>query len=74
MTLVTYSTILTFAGAIITERVFGWNGLGEWFTDSTHHSDVNSVAMITLFSAVLVLIAGMLSDLITAMLDPRVRL
>jgi peptide/nickel transport system permease protein len=74
MTLVTYSTILTFAGAIITEQVFGWNGLGQWFTDSTHHADVNSVAMITLFSAVLVLIAGMVSDLITAMLDPRVRL
>jgi peptide/nickel transport system permease protein len=74
MTLVTYSTILTFAGAIITERVFGWNGLGAWFTDSTRHSDVNSVAMITLFSAVLVLIAGMLSDFITALLDPRVRL
>ncbi|NUR60680.1 MAG: ABC transporter permease [Catenulispora sp.] len=74
MTLVTYSTITTFAGAIITERVFGWNGLGAWFTDSTRHSDVNSVAMITLFSAVLVLIAGMLSDVITAMLDPRVRL
>jgi len=74
MTLVTYSTILTFAGAIITEQVFGWNGLGAWFTDSTRHSDVNSVAMITLFSAVLVLIAGMLSDFITALLDPRVRL
>jgi len=74
MTLVTYSTILTFAGAIITEQVFGWNGLGQWFTDSTRHSDVNSVAVITLFSAVLVLIAGMASDLITAALDPRVRL
>jgi len=74
MTLVTYSTITTFAGAIITERVFGWNGLGSWFTDATNHADVNSVAMITLFSAVLVLIAGMLSDVITAVLDPRVRL
>lgn len=74
MTLVTYSTITTFAGAIITEQVFGWNGLGSWFTDSTRHSDVNSAAMITLFSAVLVLIAGMLSDIITAVLDPRVRL
>ncbi|GAA2000420.1 ABC transporter permease [Catenulispora subtropica] len=74
MTLVTYSTITTFAGAIITERVFGWNGLGSWFTDATRHADVNSVAMITLFSAVLVLIAGMLSDVITAVLDPRVRL
>jgi peptide/nickel transport system permease protein len=74
MTLVTYSTILTFAGAIITERVFGWNGLGNWFTTSVRNSDVNSVALITLFSAVLVLIAGMLSDIVTALLDPRVRL
>ncbi|GAA2066139.1 ABC transporter permease [Catenulispora yoronensis] len=74
MTLITYSTITTFAGAIITERVFGWNGLGSWFSDSTRHADVNSVAIVTLFSAVLVLIAGMLADVITAVLDPRVRL
>jgi peptide/nickel transport system permease protein len=34
---------------------------------------VNSVAAVTLFVAVLVLIAGFLSDLVYAMLDPRVR-
>ncbi len=74
MTLVTFSTITTFAGAIITENVFNWNGLGAWFTDATSKADVNSVAAISIFTAILVLIAGLLSDIVTAALDPRVRL
>jgi peptide/nickel transport system permease protein len=74
MTLVTYSTITIFAGAIITENVFNWNGLGAWFTDAVNKADVNSVAAIAIFTAVLVLIAGLLSDIVTAVLDPRVRL
>ncbi len=36
-------------------------------------NDVNAVVAVTLFAAVLVLIAGMVSDLATAVLDPRVR-
>jgi peptide/nickel transport system permease protein len=47
--------------------------MGEWFVDSIGQGDVNAVAAIVLFSAVLVLIAGFLSDLAQALLDPRIR-
>jgi peptide/nickel transport system permease protein len=47
--------------------------MGEWFIDSVTTSDVNVVAAVTLFAAVLVLIAGLLADLAYAALDPRVR-
>jgi peptide/nickel transport system permease protein len=74
MTLVAFGTITTFTGAIITESVFTWHGLGEWFTISVNHDDANAVAVVTLFSAFLVLLASMASDIVTAALDPRVRL
>jgi peptide/nickel transport system permease protein len=68
-----YQFTLLFVGATFTERIFGWHGMGEYFVDSVTKSDVNSVAAVTLFVAVLVLIAGFLADVAYALLDPRVR-
>ncbi len=68
-----YEFALLFVGATFTEKIVGWHGMGEYFVDSVTKNDVNSVAAVTLFVAVLVLIAGFLSDLAYAALDPRVR-
>lgn len=68
-----YQFALLFVGATFTERIFGWHGMGEYFVESVTKNDVNSVAAVTLFVAVLVLVAGFLSDLAYAALDPRVR-
>lgn len=68
-----YQFALLFVGATFTERIFGWHGMGEFFVDSVTKNDVNSVAGVTLFVAVLVLIAGFLADVVYAALDPRVR-
>jgi peptide/nickel transport system permease protein len=68
-----YQFALIFVGATFTEKIFGWHGMGEYFVDSVIKNDVNSVAAVTLFVAVLVLIAGFLSDIVYAALDPRVR-
>lgn len=68
-----YEFALLFVGATFTEKLFGWHGMGEYFVDSVTKNDVNSVAGVTLFVGVLVLIAGFLSDIAYAMLDPRVR-
>jgi peptide/nickel transport system permease protein len=68
-----YEFALLFVGATFTERLFGWHGMGEYFVESVTKNDINSVAGVTLFVGVLVLIAGFLSDLAYAALDPRVR-
>jgi len=68
-----YEFALLFVGATFTERLFGWHGMGEYFVESVTKNDVNSVAGVTLFVGVLVLVAGFLSDLAYAALDPRVR-
>jgi peptide/nickel transport system permease protein len=69
-----YNFGLLLTGAAFTEKIFGWHGMGEWFVDSVTTNDVNVVVAVILFDAVLVLIAGLLSDLAYAALDPRVRI
>jgi len=72
-TLFAYSVAGLFTGAVFTEKIFGWHGMGEWFLQGIGTQDINIVAAITLFSGVTVLLAGLLSDIVYALLDPRVR-
>lgn len=72
-TFFSYQFGLLLTGATFTEKIFAWHGMGEWLVDSIGKGDVNAVAAIVLFSAVLVLFAGFLSDLAQALLDPRIR-
>jgi len=68
-----YSFALLFVGAVFVEKIFGWHGMGELFLDSVNGNEVNAVAAGALFASTLVLIAGLLSDLAYAALDPRIR-
>ena len=60
-------------GAIFVEKIFGWHGMGEWVVLGISTQDTNVITAITLFSALAILLAGLLSDIFYAMLDPRVR-
>ncbi|MBB4916294.1 ABC transporter permease [Streptosporangium saharense] len=60
-------------GTTFTEKIFGWHGMGEWLVDSISTNDVNTVAAISCFAALAVLVASLASDVLHAVLDPRVR-
>lgn len=60
-------------GAVFVEKIFGWHGMGEWFVQGLAAQDTNIIVAMTVFSGATVLLAGVLSDLILAGLDPRVR-
>jgi peptide/nickel transport system permease protein len=68
-----YEFALIFIGSIFVEKIFSWHGMGEWFVQSIQKNDVNATAAIGMFVAILVLIAGFLSDVVTVTLDPRLR-
>jgi len=68
-----YQFALIFIGSIFVEKIFTWHGMGEWFVQSIQKNDVNATAAIGMFVAILVLIAGFLSDVVTVALDPRIR-
>jgi peptide/nickel transport system permease protein len=73
-TLFAYNIALLFVGATFTEKIFGWHGMGEWLVDSINENDINAVAAVSCFTALLVLVAGLLSDVFYAWLDPRIRI
>jgi len=68
-----YGFGLLVAGAAFTETIYGWYGMGQWFIASVGKNDINAVASIVTFTAMLVLFAGFLADIVLAALDPRVR-
>jgi peptide/nickel transport system permease protein len=62
------------SGALVTETVFTWPGMGRLFLDSLGYRDYPVVMGILMFSAVLVLVGNLLADCFCAIADPRIRL
>jgi peptide/nickel transport system permease protein len=63
---------IIFGGALVTESVFTWPGMGRLFVDSIGYRDYPVLMGILFVTALLVILFNLLADLITAMLDPRV--
>ena len=61
-------------GALVTETVFTWPGIGRLFLDSLNYQDYPVVMGLLVFSAVFVLASNLLADILVAIADPRVRL
>ncbi|BBX45752.1 ABC transporter permease [Mycobacterium cookii] len=72
-TLFAYGVSGLVVGAVFVEKIFGWHGMGEWVVEGISSQDTHVVATITLFTGAALLFAGLLSDIIYAALDPRVR-
>ncbi|MFI4929491.1 MAG: ABC transporter permease [Burkholderiales bacterium] len=62
-----------FNGAIITEQVFGYPGIGALLVDAVHAGDYSLVLGLTSVSIVAVSVAVLLIDLLYPLLDPRVK-
>jgi len=60
-------------GAIVTERIFGWPGMGRLFLDHVSRSDTAVVMGILMMIAVAVIVFQILADVTYAWLDPRIR-
>ena len=61
-------------GAIITEQVFGLNGIGKLAVDSVTDADLPVITGTVLLAATFVIAANLVVDLLYALIDPRVRL
>jgi peptide/nickel transport system permease protein len=63
-----------FAGAVVTETVFSWPGMGSLLRDAALARDINVAMGIVMIGAVAVVVANLLADVAYAVLDPRVEL
>jgi peptide/nickel transport system permease protein len=77
--LIPLTTIMAFdfagvlGGAIITERVFAWRGMGTVFNNGLAAYDLNLVMGVVLITSIAALLFNLIADLVYAGLDPRIR-
>ncbi len=62
-----------FVGALVTEQIFGWPGMGRLFWDAATRADYPILMGILSVSATLIILANLLADVIYGYLDPRIR-
>ena len=60
-------------GAVLTETVFAWPGLGLYMKNSLFNADLNAVLGGTMLVGVVYIGLNMLSDLVYPLVDPRAR-
>jgi peptide/nickel transport system permease protein len=74
ITVLGYRVAFLLSGTIIVETVFALPGVGRLLTDSVYHLDYQVVQVIALLLAVIVVAANIATDLIYAVVDPRIRI
>jgi peptide/nickel transport system permease protein len=62
------------SGSVVVESIFSWPGLGTLFLSSVQRFDFQVVQAIVVLFTVFVLVANLLTDLVYAVVDPRIRL
>jgi dipeptide transport system permease protein len=61
------------AGAILTETIFSWPGVGKWMVDSIFRRDYPAVQGGLLLIALIVMVVNLIVDLLYGLVNPRVR-
>lgn len=62
-----------FAGAILTETIFSWPGIGKWMVDSIFRRDYSSVQGGLLLIAAIVMLVNLVVDLLYGLINPQIR-
>jgi peptide/nickel transport system permease protein len=73
VTLITMNIPLIFSGALITEQVFAWPGMGRLFVDHANRGDYPVLMGLVMTVSVLVVVFNLVADIAYAAIDPRIR-
>jgi peptide/nickel transport system permease protein len=73
VTVVAIDTGAILSGAIVTERVFAWQGMGSLLVQGVETSDPNILLAWLTVTSVLVVLFNLIADVLYAVLDPRIR-
>ncbi len=60
-------------GAVITETIFGWSGIGKMFIDALNQNEIDPVMIYVLITGSAAMVANIMADILYALLDPRIR-
>jgi peptide/nickel transport system permease protein len=73
VTIVGLDIPMLLGGAVVTERIFSWPGMGRLFLDHVDGADASVVMGILMLISVVVILSQLLTDIVYAWLDPRIR-
>ncbi len=74
LTIVGFSFAYLITGAVLTETVFTWPGIGSYAVDAARALDYPAIIGVTIIGAAAFLIANLITDLAYAVANPRIRL
>src|SRR6266496_3283967 len=72
-TVVAIDTGALFGGAILTERVFSWAGMGDMLVRGISQADIYVVLAWLMVTSVIIILFNLAADILYAVLDPRIR-
>lgn len=73
VTMITLAVPGVVTGAMITEYIFTWPGIGRWYLDAMTANDYPVVQAVLYVYAILTIAANFIADIIYGILDPRIR-
>ena len=73
-TIIVFTVLSLFAGAVITESVFNYNGIGRLLVSAVNQRDTMMVVSMNLLYAVVNVIAVLVADIVYGLIDPRIKL
>jgi peptide/nickel transport system permease protein len=73
ITLMGYIFVILVEGSVVVENIFSWPGMGQLAVLSLNQRDYPVIMAIVLLSATLILIGTLVSDILYAVVDPRIR-
>ena len=62
-----------FTGAVLTEKIFGWQGMGDYFVTTIAKNDIHGVVAVAAFAAAMTAVGAILADIFVGLLNPRVK-
>lgn len=74
MVLIGFRLPMLIGGSLVIEQIFQWPGVGILFTDAIRSQNTPIIMSVGLFMVLIVLVSSLLVDVLTAVLDPRVKL
>lgn len=72
-TSVAFSIPGIFTGAVMTEKIFAWRGMGDYFIQALGRNDIHGTVAVAAFGAFTTAIGAVLADIAIVIVDPRVR-
>lgn len=73
VTLVALDVPFLLGGAVITETIFSWPGMGTAFIEALRRPDMFLIISFVLMTAVAVVVFQIIADIVYSWLDPRIR-